>query len=381
MGTIEAYSVAAGKRYRVRYRSPDRRQRARQGFKTKKDAQLYLASVEVDVARGAFIDPNLSRVLLSDWLRRWLAGRADLRPSSRDRAEGIIRRNIEPDLGAIAIGELTRSRVQEWAGGLSAGQSPASVRKIVNVLSGAIQYAVDDGRLAANPASKLKLPRVAKVSKKYLTHQQVHDLAAAVDRRWSGYGALIQVLAYCGLRWGELAGLRVGDIDMSLRRLKVRQTMVEVNGLMEPGKPKTYEERSVPLPHFLLDALEPWTNRPASAPLFPGVRSGGPLRNRAFRRGAFDEAATEIGLTGLVPHEMRHTCASLAVSGGASVKGVQRLLGHASAAETLDTYADLFDSDLDDVAARFDQVVKSSVVHEMCTKGVLETSDEVESSV
>ena len=91
-------------------------------------------------------------------------------------------------------------------------------------------------------------------------------------------------------------------------------------------------------------------DRPASGPVFYGLRTKTYLRNHAFRKGWFDPASTEVGLDGLTPHELRHTAASLAVSSGAHVKAVQRMLGHASAAMTLDTYADLFDDDLDTVA-------------------------------
>lgn len=63
-----------------------------------------------------------------------------------------------------------------------------------------------------------------------------------------------------------------------------------------------------------------------------------------FRRDVFD-AAVEAGLDGLTPHELRHTAASLAVSAGANLKAVQRMLGHASAAMTLDAYSGLFDDD------------------------------------
>ena len=59
----------------------------------------------------------------------------------------------------------------------------------------------------------------------------------------------------------------------------------------------------------------------------------------------------------LTPHDFRHTAASLAVQAGANVKAVQRLLGHKSAAMTLDVYADLFDTDLDDVAEALDHAV------------------------
>lgn len=66
--------------------------------------------------------------------------------------------------------------------------------------------------------------------------------------------------------------------------------------------------------------------RPADAPLFTG-RDGGLLRGNNFRRRSFDRAATSVGLPGLTPHELRHTAASLAVSAGANVKAVQRMLG------------------------------------------------------
>jgi integrase len=68
----------------------------------------------------------------------------------------------------------------------------------------------------------------------------------------------------------------------------------------------------------------------------------------------FDLAADDVGLAGLTPHELRHTAASLAVSAGANVKAVQKMLGHASAVMTLDVYSGLFDDDLDGVADRLD---------------------------
>lgn len=83
------------------------------------------------------------------------------------------------------------------------------------------------------------------------------------------------------------------------------------------------------------------------------------LRNRNARRSWFDTAAAAIGEPGLTPHELRHTAASLAVSAGANVKAIQRMLGHASAAMTLDRYADLFDDDLDAVAERLHGIRES----------------------
>ena len=76
-----------------------------------------------------------------------------------------------------------------------------------------------------------------------------------------------------------------------------------------------------------------------------------------FRRGWLDDAANLIGQDGLTPHELRHTASTLAISAGANVKAVQRMLGHASAAVTLDVYSDLFDDDLDAVSVALDEAI------------------------
>jgi integrase len=276
------------------FRKPDHAQTQKRGFKTEREAELFLASVEVDKSRGAYIDRSKSRVLVGEWLDAWMDGRANWRATSRERARGIVALHFKPKLGGYPLGSLTHGAVQAWAGSLSKTQSPSSVHKIVNVLSGSLQMAVKDGRLPANPAHGLNLPKVGKPAKRYLTHDEVRDLADAVDSLGKGMyrgtrnnsGVLVKVLAYCGLRWGEASGLRVQDID--------------------------------------------------------------------FARGWLDDAAYMIGQDGLTPHELRHTAASLAISAGANVKAVQRMLGHASAAVTLDVYSDLIDNDLDAVAAALD---------------------------
>ena len=87
-----------------------------------------------------------------------------------------------------------------------------------------------------------------------------------------------------------------------------------------------------------------------------GDRFGGHLTTPTVRANSwFDKALDTAGLERMTIHDLRHTAASLAVSAGASVKAVQRMLGHASAAMTLDTYSDLFDDELDFVAVRLDE--------------------------
>lgn len=371
MGSVESYETTAGKRYRVRYRKPDHSQGSKRGFKTKKAAELHLASVEVAKGTGSYVDPSKSKILTGVWLDMWMAGRGDLAASTRDRMVGIIETHIRPELGLYPIGALDHETVQDWAGRLSKTQGAWSVRKIVNVLSGALQKAVRSGRLKANPARGLDLPEISKTAKRYLTHEQVRDLADAVDTigrgiflgERNGFGLLVRVLSYCGLRWSELSGLRACDIDFKRGRLEVQHTIVEVDGYQIEGVPKDYEARSIPVPATILGELQQHVaGRKAKDPVFPSARGAGWLRSRSFRRGWFDAAAIAIGERGLTPHELRHTAASLAISAGANVKAVQKMLGHASAAVTLDVYADLFDSDLDEVSAALDQeILKVSV--------------------
>jgi integrase len=165
----------------------------------------------------------------------------------------------------------------------------------------------------------------------------------------------VLVLAFCGLRWGEAAGLKVGRVDLLKRRLTVAETLSEVGGHLVWGTPKNHQVRSVPIPNFVVGQLAEVIGYRAHDELLFTTWHGKPLRNLNFRRDVFDHAADDAGMAGLTPHELRHTAASLAVSAGANVKAVQRMLGHASAAMTLDVYSGLFDADLDGVAERLDQ--------------------------
>jgi integrase len=116
----------------------------------------------------------------------------------------------------------------------------------------------------------------------------------------------------------------------------------------------------VPIPRSLIDDLSvALAGRDRGDLVFTSPK-GGVLRNRNARGLWFDTAAAAIGEPGHTPHELRHTAASRAISAGANVNAVQRMLGHASAAMTLDRYAHLFDDDLNAVADRSDAVRDSA---------------------
>jgi integrase len=138
------------------------------------------------------------------------------------------------------------------------------------------------------------------------------------------------------------------------------------------GKPKGHERRDVPIPAFLVAELaEHVRGKLPDDLVFPGAR-GGVLRAPVFRRAGFAAAAESIGVPGMHPHELRHTAASLAIASGADVKVVQQMLGHASAAMTLDQYGDLFGDRLDEVAAAMDAARAAAVAHPLPTGQIVD---------
>lgn len=367
MGSIEAYESAAGRRYRVRYRKPDHTQANKRGFRTKRDAELYLAAVEVKKARGDYIDATEARATVGELGEQWMASQTHLKPSSVAVVESAWRLHVKPAWGAKPIGEIRHSDVQQWVSGLSTGgndvgkpKSPALVHRCYGILAGILDVAVRDHRVASNPARGVSLPRKVAKEHRYLSHQQLHRLARASGDN----GTLILVLGYTGVRWGEASALRVKDVDLDKRRLHIVENAVFVRGEVIVGSPKTHKRRSVPFPAFLHEQLGQAVQGKAETDLvFPG-RFGEHQTTPTIRQNSwFDKALASAQLSPMTIHDLRHTTASLAVSAGANVKAVQRMLGHASAAMTLDVYADLFNDDLDEVAERLDEAASTALNH------------------
>lgn len=375
-GTVEPYATAQGRRWMVRYRkpAPHKGQTKKRGFRTKRDAELYLATITTAKASGDYVDPARGRVtvgsLSTDWLRRKKA----LKPSSYHSLEVSWRVHVEPKWGDTLVSAIETTAVEHWLQDMAEGISPSARKRTtrktgtplsatvslraLGVLAGILDDAVQDRRIRKNPARGARnLPRkVAKLDRRYLTHEEVGQLAAGA--RDITHTTLILVLAYTGLRWGEAIGLRVRDVNFLRRRVHVRVNAVEVDGEIHVGMPKNWERRAVPFPAFLDDALTQLTKGKAKDALVFGNDLGGHLlrpRTSDDSGSWFVAAIRAAGIERLTLHDLRHTAASLAISAGANVKAVQRMLGHKSAAMTLDTYADLFEDDLDDVAVRMDE--------------------------
>lgn len=349
MASVSAYTTASGKtRYRVRYRLPDGRPTDARGFLTKQAAVNHAHQVEVDKGRGKLVSHSAGRATVGAVAEQWFASKVNLKPSAKDRYRQSLERQIIPQWGNVPVSKVTTTAVQEWINELSETYSPSVVVKARGALRMILDVAVRDLRITVNPAVGTTVPRTKSGDHIYLTSSEVFALAGH-----SGHGELaVLVLAFTGLRWGEMAALKKRRWDPARRRLRVVESVADVNGILEWGTPKTHQQRSVPAPIWLAERLDSACAgmRPDDL-LFP-AKSGGVMRNQNARRDWFDRAVVEAGIPRITPHDLRHTAASLAISSGANVKAVQRMLGHKSASMTLDTYAGLFEDDLDGVASR-----------------------------
>lgn len=380
MAVVESYQTAQGQRYRVRYRTPENKQTSKRGFKTKKEASLFAAKVEVDMAAGDFVNPSAGRATVGELSVPWLKAKRGLKPSAFAPLESALRVYVLPRWGSVPVNKVKPSAVEAWIAEVAVGEavtahayesekskpkSATTVLRALGVLAGILDLAVKDHRLTKNPARGAEnLPKKSsKKSKRYLAHREVAQLASAAPS--NALGTLVLTLAYAGLRWGEAGGLEVADVDFDRARLRVERSATWVQRAMHVGAVKNWEKRSVPIPAFLLPVLLAECEGKGQRDLvFTDPKTGeylGVPDLRGDRNGWWVAMCRAAGIDRLTPHDLRHTYASLSVSSGANVKALQRALGHKSAAMTLDIYADLFDSDLDAVSVALDQGRKLSL--------------------
>jgi hypothetical protein len=171
-------------RWRARYRDPSGRERSK-SFARKVDAEQFLVGIEDTKLRGAYVDPQLGRVLFGEWAERWFRTTADLKPSSRRTYRKLLDNQILPAFERATLGGIDTLAVREWIAGLvEQGLSPSRIRNAHQVLSQILAAGVEGGRIARNPAAGVRLPRIVRRDMHFLTASQVEDLAAAIDPRY-----------------------------------------------------------------------------------------------------------------------------------------------------------------------------------------------------
>lgn len=242
MASIQKYDTKSGTRYMVRYRTPEGRQTDKRGFKLKRDAEAFAATLEVAKLKGDFVPSTAGRVTVGELSKTWLAlKKGSVKPSYYRDLESSYETHVEPRWADVAIGSILPTAVQTWVNEID--RSATVVWRARGILSGILDMAVDDKLIAQNKAKNVRLPKKIKGKHAYLTLKQVDRLAQECGQ----HGDFVRFLALTGLRWGEAIALTGSDIDWRNNRITITSAAVTLKGGIKEGTPKTHERRSVPL--------------------------------------------------------------------------------------------------------------------------------------
>jgi integrase len=339
-------------RYRVRYRDPAGRERAK-SFARKVDAEQFLRHVEADLVRGQWVDPDHGRMTVGELADRWFATTATLKPKTREDYRSLLDNHVLPAFGDRPVASIDTLTVRGWLAGLvSGGLSASRAKHAYYVLFAVLEAAIQTGALLRNPAAGIRVPRDRSREIHFLSAAEVERLAEAII---PPYGTLVRFAAYTGLRAGEIVALRVKRLDLLRGTVRVIESASEVGGRLILGPTKTHAERTVRLPRFLREEVATYlADRPheRDAFVFTAPR-GGQLRHNNFYQRVFCPALLPAGLPEQVRfHDLRHTCAALLIAQGAHPKAIQTHLGHSSIQVTMDRYGHLFPDAMEHLADR-----------------------------
>jgi hypothetical protein len=178
MSSIKKRSDRTGKVvWRAYHRDPSGWQHNK-SFARRVDAERYLATIESARLLGSYVDPGAGRITVEAWSQRWIATQGHLQPSTHARYEGVLSKQIVPRWGTVPLSAITHSAVAAWIADL--GLAPATVRYIHRVFSLMLDMAVRDSVLARNPAAGVRLPKLSKAERRFLTATEVDALADAI---------------------------------------------------------------------------------------------------------------------------------------------------------------------------------------------------------
>ena len=340
-GTVR---LLASKRWQARFVGPDGVMRpAPVTFDAKLDAQAWLQAQARDVARGVWVPAqrpeSTGATHLRDYAATWLQQR-DLNPRTRMQYRMLLDRCILPDLGDVPLDRVTPTTVRTWHGTLD--DSKRSLRaQAYSLLRTIYNTAVADELVPANPC-RIRGAGASPKRGDYrpATLPELEVIAAHVPDR---YKSMILLAAWCGLRFGELAELRRGDVDVEAGLLRVQRGVTRVDGVFIVGDPKTTAgKRTVAIPPHLMPVVESHLSKHTGAEpgalLFPAARDAGGIEQHmqpSTLYKVFYPARLAAGRRDLRFHDLRHTGATLAAATGATLAELMARLGHSTPAAAM----------------------------------------------
>ncbi|TFE43135.1 site-specific integrase [Streptomyces sp. ICN441] len=324
-------------RYQVRYLGLDGVDRpAPHTFRTKREADDWLADKQSELRAGEWTDPDAAKVSFGAYAATWITERG-ISASTADLYRSLLRNHLGPTFDRVALGDITPAMVRAWrVARLDAGAGASSVAKSYALMRAVLMTAVEDRLIRRNPC-RVKGASVAPTPERpTATVQEVYALAGAIQPR---YRALVLLAAFTGLRWGELIGLRRRDLDLDAGTVRVRRNVAELhNGKRLIKEPKsTAGRRTVAIPEVIVTDLAThlaiYAEPGPDGRVFIGAKKATPRRNHFGK--LWRTACDQAGIKGLHFHDLRHTGNTLAAATGASTRELMTRMGHSSARAAL----------------------------------------------
>jgi integrase len=327
-------------RYQVRYRGPDGlRRSAPRTFERKSDAARWLSLKDAEISMGEWIAPELSRQKFREYAEAWMRD-CVLKPRTVELYTGLLANHLYPTFGAVAMSDIDEAAVRRWRKArLQAGSTdkrpfgPATVAKAYRLLHAIFKTAAEEDRvIPRNPCNIKGAGSEPSDEREIVPLPVVFKLAEAVPVR---YRALILLATFADMRWGELAGLRRGDIDLATCEIRITQTLVEPGkGGLRFDTPKSRAgKRTVAFPEEIAGEIR-WHLERFAEPGEQGLvfvgHKGGMLRRSNFHESVWSKAREAVGLPGLHIHDLRHTGGTMSAATGATLKELMARLGHSS---------------------------------------------------
>jgi integrase len=343
---------------------------------TKRQVQVECARLLTELKAGTAVEP--SRITLAAFFERWLEHmRGQVSPRSHERYAELCRKNLVPLLGHLTLTKLQPTHIsQAYAKALASGRrdgtgglSARTVTHMHRVLREALQQAVSWQLLARNPADACRPPKVEHRPMRTYDLVQTAELLAAM--RGTRFFIPVVLAVLCGLRRGEIAALRWGQVDLDKGQLAVIQSAEQTRAGVRYKEPKSGRTRTVALSAIVIEELRAHRIKQAQELLRLGLRAtnatfvctredGQPLQPLTLTHD-WERRLSKTALPRIRFHDLRHAHATHLLSSGVHPKVASERLGHSKIGITLDLYSHVLPGMQEDAVARVDDALRAAI--------------------